>query len=273
MNAQGIMLTDLDGTLLNTERKVSQRNLETFATLKNRHIVRVAATGRSLYSSRRVLPDHFPLDYLIFSSGAGVMNWQTGEIIRACALNQPDIHAVAEFFLESDLDFSIHQPIPDTHKFHWYASSSPNPDFIERLSLFEQYAQTGDYRAICSATQLLAVTNSHLGVISELQRRFANLNIIRTTSPLNGQMVWVEVFPADVSKGHAGAWLCNRLGIDHCLSMCIGNDYNDLAMLEWAGKAFIMANGPAELRQRFTNAPHHNEDGFAAAVDEWLKNL
>ncbi len=273
MSSSGIMLTDLDGTLLNSARKVSQRNFETFATLEAKRIVRVAATGRSLYSSRRVLPDNFPLDYLIFSSGAGVMNWKTGEILRACKLEQPDIHGVAEFFLERNLDFSIHQPIPDTHKFHWYASSSPNPDFLERLSLFENYAQTGDYRTICSATQLLAVTDSHQEIIAELQRRFNNLNIIRTTSPLNGQVVWVEVFPAEVSKGHAGAWLCDLLGIEHRLSMCIGNDYNDLAMLEWAGTAFIMANGPAELRRRFNNAPHHDEDGFAAAVETWLKSL
>lgn len=273
MSYRGILLTDLDGTLLDSERRVSRKNYDTFATLKQSKIVRVAATGRSLFSSRRVLSKDFPIDYLIFSSGAGVLNWQTGEVIRACSLERPDIHAAAEFFLDCDLDFSIHQPIPDTHMFHWFASSSPNPDFLQRLGLFQQFAHTGDYRDIASATQLLAVTEDHHAIIPQLQQKFGNLNIIRTTSPLNGHVVWVEVFPAEVSKGHAGAWLCDQLGIDHQYSMCIGNDFNDLAMLEWAQTAFIMENAASELRQRFNNAPHHNHDGFAIAVESWLKEL
>lgn len=266
-------MTDLDGTLLNSETKVSPRNFEVFETLKEKKIARVAATGRSLYSSQKVLPEDFPLDFLIFSSGAGVLDWKSKEVIRACSLEQSEICAAAEFFLESNLDFSIHHPIPDTHKFHWYASTEPNPDFLQRLGLFQQFAHTGDYRHINAATQLLAVTDDCRDLIPELEKRFSGLNIIRTTSPLNGNFVWVEVFPTGVSKGLAGAWLCDRLEINHNHSMCIGNDYNDLAMLEWTSSPFIMSNAVHELRQLFPNAPDHNHDGFAWAVEAWLQKL
>lgn len=273
MNYRGIMLTDLDGTLLDANSRVSPRNLAMFATLKEKQVVRVAATGRSLFSTRRVLDEDFPIDFLVFSSGAGILNWQSKELVRASSLTQPDIIAAAEFFLNSNLDFSIHHPIPDTHKFHWYASTTPNPDFLQRLGLFQQFAHTGDHRAIAEATQLLAVTNDCREIIPLLQKQFGHLNIIRTTSPLNGNVVWIEVFPADVSKGHAGAWLCEQLGISHDQSFCIGNDYNDLAMLEWAKTAFIMENAAIELKPRFHNAPHHNHDGFAIAVESWLDTL
>ncbi|MEW6712833.1 MAG: HAD hydrolase family protein [Candidatus Riflebacteria bacterium] len=270
MNYQAILLTDLDGTLLNSQSRVSQRNYEIFAILAEKKIARVAATGRSLFSTRRVLPDDFPIDYLIFSSGAGILEWRSGKVMQASSLCPPEICSAAAFFLENRLDFSIHHPIPDTHKFHWYPSSSPHFDFLQRVELFRQFAHTGDFRQIDAATQLLAVTDDSTKLIPELKRRCSGLSVIRSTSPLNRSVDWIEVFPGSVSKGHAGDWLARELEIPVACSMSIGNDYNDIEMLQWAKHSFIMANGPEELRKRFTNAPHHDEDGFSAAVETWL---
>jgi hydroxymethylpyrimidine pyrophosphatase-like HAD family hydrolase len=103
-----------------------------------------------------------------------------------------------------------------------------------------------------------------------MKTRFSHLNIIRTTSPIDGRHVWIEVFPAGVSKGRAASWLCNTLNIAREKTMSIGNDYNDLAMLEWTRYAYAVANSPADLRCRFSPAPANDSDGFTAAVKHWL---
>lgn len=273
MTFNGLVLTDLDGTLLASDRSVSQQNHSIFAELKEKNIVVAAATGRSLFSARKVLSPDFPFDFLIFSSGAGILDWKTGEVISSHSLEEPDIHATAAFFIEADLDFSIHHPIPDTHCFHWFASTRPSKDFLERLGLFKEFAIEGDYRQIKSATQLLAVTENCESIIPELVKRFCNLNIIRTTSPLNGHVVWIEVFPKNVSKGHAAQWLSEFLNIDHKTTMSVGNDYNDLAMLEWTQHSYILANALPELRNLFSPAPTNDENGFHFAVKHWLKQI
>ncbi|GAB4268412.1 MAG: Cof-type HAD-IIB family hydrolase [Candidatus Rifleibacteriota bacterium] len=273
MKASAIMLTDLDGTLLASDRTVSEVNRSVLALLGKKKIVRVAATGRSLYSCRKVIPEGFPFDYLIFSSGAGIMNWKTGKILKTSALSSDEIRSVAEHFLSCNLDFSIHQPIPHTHRFHWFASSNPNRDFLERLELFKKFASTGDYNKINSATQLLAVTENLDQVLPGLRKKFADLNIIRTTSPLNRHVTWIEVFPGNVSKGHAAEWLSRYLDIEQSRTMSVGNDFNDLSMLEWTRFSYIMQNAATELKSMFRNAPSNDDNGFSFAVLDWLKHL
>ena len=56
------VFTDLDGTLLNSSQRLSDINRQTLTSLGRAGICRVVATGRSLYSARRVLDDAFPID-------------------------------------------------------------------------------------------------------------------------------------------------------------------------------------------------------------------
>ena len=76
-----LLATDLDGTLLNAERRAGERDLGTLRELAAAGVCRAAVTGRSLHSVRRVLPPDFPIDYLVFSSGTGILDWRSGEQI------------------------------------------------------------------------------------------------------------------------------------------------------------------------------------------------
>ena len=78
----GLAISDLDGTLLQGEAEISDTDLAAFALLESRGIPRVIATGRSLFSTRRVLQNDFPIDYLVFSAGAGVMDWREQKLLR-----------------------------------------------------------------------------------------------------------------------------------------------------------------------------------------------
>ena len=57
------VFTDLDGTLLNSNQRLSDINRQTLTSLGKAGICRIVATGRSLYSAQRVLDDEFPIDY------------------------------------------------------------------------------------------------------------------------------------------------------------------------------------------------------------------
>ena len=76
-----MVVTDLDGTLIRSDRTFADDDLEALRVLGSEGIVRVIATGRSLYSARLVLDPEFPIDYLIFSTGAGILEWQSQTLI------------------------------------------------------------------------------------------------------------------------------------------------------------------------------------------------
>jgi hydroxymethylpyrimidine pyrophosphatase-like HAD family hydrolase len=55
--------------------------------------------------------------------------------------------------------------------------------------------------------------------------------------------------------------------------LAVGNDYNDLELLDWADHAFVVANAPAELCARYALVASNDEAGFSEAVRIALERL
>ena len=82
----------------------------------------------------------------------------------------------------------------------------------------------------------------------------------------------LDLLPSGVSKGWALARLASRLGVDRKETMAIGDNWNDVDMLEWAGQAVIMGNAAQELRtmakmRGWKQARPNNEDGVAVVLE------
>jgi len=105
-----------------------------------------------------------------------------------------------------------------------------------------------------------------IDVLPEVHARLSELTVVRTTSPLDHGSVWIEVFPATVSKSQACAWLAERHGMGPADVTAVGNDTNDLDMLHWAGRGYAVANAHPSLLTVFEPVADYAADGFADAV-------
>ncbi len=65
-----MVVTDLDGTLLRNDKTISDEAWKSFHILGEKKIIRVAATGRNMFSLRKVIPSDFPFDFIVFSTGS-----------------------------------------------------------------------------------------------------------------------------------------------------------------------------------------------------------
>lgn len=88
----------------------------------------------------------------------------------------------------------------------------------------------------------------------------------------------LDLLPRGVSKRWALERLAAQLGIDRKETMAIGDNWNDLEMLEWAGQAVVMSNASAEMRARgklngWKQAPSNDEDGVAVVLERALAKL
>jgi len=135
-----LVITDLDGTLLNPQHEISELDYRSLQVLGDNKIYRVIATGRSLYSVNKVLPPDFPIDYLIFSSGAGIIDWSSKEILLAQSLESGEVAISAHFLTATKISFMIHKPIPDSHYFVYHQAGDEHPDFQHRITLYEKFA-------------------------------------------------------------------------------------------------------------------------------------
>ena len=276
-NPIAMVVTDLDGTLLNSSGQLSPGNYNTLHLLAGARVIRVVATGRSLWSALKVLEPDTPLDYLVFASGAGIVNWPARKLLHSQHLTRQQALSAAAVLRGHQCDFMLHQPVPDNHRFWYHRSNEYNPDFDHRIQRNEPHAvpwPSGELTAQAFSQLLVVQPPDRLGVNqSLLSEALAHLNVIRTTSPLDHRSYWFEIFPTQVSKASGIEWLVTHHGLDAGGVLVIGNDFNDLQMLEWAQRARVVANAPAELRQRFETVPDNNADGFSVAVQHWLATM
>lgn len=265
-----MVVTDLDGTLLDSASKLGAANRAALCALGERGVLRVIATGRSLYSALRVLDDGFPIDYLVFGSGSGTVRWPSRELVAAHAMDDAHaLRAVAEL-LDAGLDFMLHHAVPDNHCFHHHGAGVDNPDFERRRERYADFAHPWDGAGIPAGvrvSQLLAIqAPGTRSCVERLRARLPGHNVVLTTSPLDHASRWIEIFPRGVSKSQASDWLRRRHGIAHRDVLAVGNDHNDTDLLEWAFEPFVVGNAVEALRARFPTVASNDEQGFAQAV-------
>jgi hypothetical protein len=98
---------------------------------------------------------------------------------------------------------------------------------------------------------------------------------VRTEYPARDLTI-LDLLPRGVSKAAALKRLAARLGVERSAVMAIGDNWNDLEMLEWAGQAVLMGNAAQELRtmaktRGWKIAPPNDQDGAAVVLEAAIK--
>ncbi len=266
---------DLDGTLLDSQHRVSRRNIDCLHRLKEHNVVRVIATGRSLYSFRKVIESALPVDYLIFSSGAGIYDLKADKLLYAAHLDADDVAYISQKLIGHNLDFTVHEQVPQNHQFIYYRPNPENKDFSQRITLYKEHAT--EFSSVATlpkrSAQVIAVLPHNVQRFAKVAEEFESYHVVRTTSPLDNRSMWLEIYPKNVSKGHGVQWLCNHLDLALKHSFSLGNDYNDIDMLEVTQLSYVVANAPAELQKRYSSTTSNDDDGLYHALKEIIPSF
>ena len=271
---QGLFITDFDGTLLRSDNTLAKRDLDALASLNRRGIRTAVATGRSLYSFNNSPGADLPVDFIIFTTGAGVVTLPGGRLMYKVHLTRDMVLHAIDIFKASGFDFFLHDPVPENHKFLYCRATSRNTDFENRLERYRPFGEPFNAEAgnnIGAASQLLAVVpkSAAHGIVDGMRRALSGLSVIQTTSPLDHTSTWIEVFHPDVSKSRTASWLASKINVDHQTTMAVGNDYNDRDLLAWAAESYVVDNAPQDLKDCFKTVASNNACGVAEAIDHW----
>lgn len=276
MKSIKLVATDLDGTFLKNDKSVSAENRFTLELLGREQVVRVAATGRNLKKVREVIAPGLPFDYIIFSSGAGIYDWQDNRHIFAQNISKESSHKLATFLVEKDLNFFAFRAAPENHHLWYFRGTRPYDEF-ERYFLFHNsYAYEmpeigGFNHQLCQFLVILPNDPDWFESLkAEIEGRFDEIGVIRSTSPLGTGFIWMELFHKTISKGNALAFICRELGISPDATAGIGNDYNDLDLLRFTNYSCLVGNSPEELKFAFKTVPSNEENGFAFFVRQFI---
>ena len=271
-----LVATDLDGTFLKNDKSISKENLDALQSLGEKGILRVVATGRNLVKTQEVIAAHIPFDYIVFSSGAGVYDCKNEKLLFSQNLDKQIVQQLSELLVARDLNFHLFKPVPENFKCWYYRGSVPCSEFECYFDYHQSHAEPlpANQNIDSDACQFLVVFPNNMdrfqALKDEIQANFPEVKVVRTSSPLETGYIWMEIFHRSVSKGNGVKFVCDSLQIEHQYTLGIGNDYNDLDLLEFTNYSYLVDNGPHDLKELFLPARSNEENAFAKAVGEHI---
>lgn len=268
-----LLATDIDGTLLNPLFQVSECDLVGLRRAHSAGIEVVLVTGRR-HTFALPIAQQLGFDLWLISSNGAVTRSLAGKTfhrdmmpretcLRLCAAMQEYRgHTVLTFDKESkgaivlehmdDLNASIRR---------WLEK---NIDYIEFVVPLEDSLVNDPVQAMfCGSTEKMAralVALESIGMDEQI-------TVLRTEYPAR-DLSMIDVLNAGCSKGHALARWAEHRGFARGEVMAIGDNHNDVEMLEFAGHPVIMGNACEELLARgWTVTLGNDACGVARAVD------
>ncbi len=271
-----LVATDLDGTFLKNDKSISKENLDALLSLGEKGILRVVATGRNLQKTQEVIANHVPFDYIVFSSGAGVYDWKNEKLLFYQNLNKLVVQQLSDYLVARDLNFHLFKPVPENFKCWYFRGNIPCSEFERYFDYHQSYSEKllVNQNIDSEACQFLVVfpndPDRFHKIKDDIQKHFPDVKVVRTSSPLETDYIWMEIFHHSVSKGNGVRFLCDWLNIGHEYTLGIGNDFNDMDLLEFTNFSYIVENGPDELKELYLPARSNEDSAFASAVWEHI---
>lgn len=281
-----LLALDLDGTLLNSRGEITRRNLE--AIEKSRALdVRVAVvTGRRFRDCRPIALE-LGLDVPVIShNGALTKHAETLETVAILPLPL----SAARRALEIGKGFGADALVSDDHDglgvLIYDHVSGDNAAFYQYLSWSRRVHGEEEggksVQEVSSLDEYLDHDPIHLSFsggcvqmkqLEDLLRKQMGdtVKIFCTIYP-EKDFTLIDIVNASVSKGAGVAAAAAEIGVEADEIMAIGDNYNDLEMLLFAGTGVVMANAPSSLREIKGLHPtaSNAEDGVALAIEQFI---
>jgi len=265
-----LIAIDIDGTLLNNQRELTLKTIQSITEARRRGVKVILASGRPIAGMRKHLntlgmtTNH---DYVIHFNGAILENAHSGEILHSEILSGSDAKHIANIAEEMNINShafsqSLGLITPKTSK---YTNKEAT---INEIDIHEMnFSQLENDHHIIKAMMVgdasaLDEVEKHLSV--EL---FDKYTIVRSAD------YFLEFLNLKSNKGLAVKKLAEILNISREDIMCIGDAENDRHMVEFAGLGVAMGNAMKGTKQAADHITDTNDnDGVAKAIDQFILN-
>lgn len=265
-----LIAIDIDDTLLNSAKIISEKNKLMITTALAQGIKVVLCSGRPHKAMEKyavALGIEGSEQYMITNGGAIIENMH-GEFIMQRTLSNEFYREFVEFAQTNDLSYCVFDVNGNIY-------TSNNYD-INRFTIAMAFEGNDDLhirrpedlplnfeitKAVINAkeSQLDEITNF-------IKASFTDCFVVRTG------VGYLEIFPKNVNKGNAVKFLADKLGINMEEVMTLGDRDNDISMIEIAGTGVAMANATEGVKAVANYVTtDNNHDGVGNAIEKFIE--
>ena len=265
-----LIAVDVDGTLLDTRGQIPQANIDAIHDAVSAGIHIALITGRS-YPFARPIADPLPPSITLIVSNGAIERDMDGsrvarrlldrQIARAVLESTRPFRQLAALVFDRDADRQVMFETMDWEhpgrKGYW----ARNQSLIAKSVPLED-ALVEDPIQVMFNGGVDAMRSLYCALHAE-----ANGFAVSLTEYVHRDFSLIDVTAPNATKRRALAWRAAQLGLSREEVMAVGDNFNDLEMLEFAGLPVVMANAVEELKQRGWVITGDNESaGLARAI-------
>ncbi|OTN77336.1 hypothetical protein A5886_002436 [Enterococcus sp. 8G7_MSG3316] len=264
-----LIAIDIDGTLLNDDRKITPAVYKALKAAEAQGVRIVLCTGRPLTGVQDLLTEldlFTDNDFVITYNGSLVQKTKNQEIISEFGLSQEDYLFVE--MTARQLGVHLHVETQDTM---YTANRDISPYTVYEAFLVNmplKYRTPEEMTADLNIIKMMMIDDPALldSVIPDLPAALTDQYNVVKSAPF-----FLEVLNKKAHKGAAVKKLAEHLGINQSEVMAIGDNENDLTMVEYAGIGVAMGNATDNVRNMADVITATNEeDGVAKVINEYV---
>lgn len=266
-----LLVLDIDGTIAGESNTINSSVKEAVKAAQNRGIQVAIATGRMYRSALRFHQDIGSNLPLLAYQGAWIQDPSSGQLHRHWCVDPNTAHQLLDYFEQPQLRslLSVHFYINDCL---YVREITPETEIYALRSGIEAIA-VGDLRRVLNdaPTKILALSDDTEVIdrlLGNLQKQYTPAELYLTKSVAT----FFEATNPLVNKGTGVRYLAEELlKINAANVMTIGDNFNDVEMLEYAGLGIAMGNAPTAVQAVAQwVAPNVEQDGAAVAIEKFL---
>ncbi|MDF0708727.1 HAD family hydrolase [Flagellimonas okinawensis] len=245
-----MVVTDMDGTLLNSKHEVSPRFFEIFEELKKKNIAFVAASGRQYHSMVDKL-DSIKNEILVIAENGALIKKQ-GKTLLTTPIGKTEVDRILDTV----------RPLPNVHPVlccqnNAFVGGDSN-EFLEMLQeYYSEFHIVDDQKEVDEEVLKIAIyhfENSEKHIYPNVKHLEGDLKV--KVSGAN----WVDVSDMDAHKGYALKKVMDQYNVASNEIMVFGDYNNDLEMLELSDYSFAMANAHPNVLKTAKYTTSSNDD-------------
>jgi len=273
-----LIAVDIDGTLVDSQSHIPNANKVALRRAMDAGVEVVLVTGRRFETAAPVATE-LGLDLpIVVHNGALIRHAITGNVEYHQPLPLHVAAAVLPRILAHQLDPIAHYALEDASMRMWLGPyADPHNAWLRRY--VERNAHCVYRVPDLLAAMVAPPTQLMCGGVPErvhplrdalLEQLRGRMRLLETSYPELG-LTFLDIIHPECSKAHAIQRLAAARGLMREQILAIGDNFNDLPMLEYAGTAVVMGNAPPELRKAGFHVTDTNERaGLAKAVERFV---
>lgn len=267
-----LIVFDLDGTLLNSDSKISAYTGDTLLALREREIAYTVATGRTFHSATELIADHAFTLPQVFKNGVMIWDPAQDHYSHQNFLSLDEIAHVIDAMLSQSVTPFVFTLEPGNR--HGIYHAPLVNDFETRLA--EDFARHMGIAIAPIATLPAEAEITNISALGKPERIESIVDMISNEPglvsysgvALEGKALrWLDIHHSNASKGNAIDTLRDSLGAATVL--CFGDSDNDLSMFARADESYATENAKTAIKAAADAViGHHNDDGVARFLRE-----